>query len=319
MAYISNFYNDSNNRSVIRKRFVNAWNSGNLDLTNIKFHLTKYLEEVAVWGAENILYMSKYRENGKTVYKYYNNETGEFFTDVEDPNIPEYFYKDYSLEDAFDNNVLYMDNALEAVRSEKASEIDHFTYDPVENINDLSNIGLKISVNKGRKFKGEGILIGIIQKNAYWPGGGASYYNAKIYDPATGNIDYANLSYVTFIGFDNIIESYKTWYKENLKNLTEDDIKVRSDYYNGYVFDINDNNMSLIDYLKNNIMKSEDIKKGQEVINNINEEKARKNAAFKEEKMKQLIDWVKNNTDKKGDAIERLAEHIYTKRYGYRD
>ena len=33
--------------------------------------------------------------------------------------------------------------------------------------------------------------------------------------------------------------------------------------------------------------------------------------------MKDLIEWVKKNTDKEGEEIEKLAERIYKKRYEY--
>ena len=58
----------------------------------------------------------------------------------------------------------------------------------------------------------------------------------------------------------------------------------------------------VIDEVKEAI-KNEEIKK-QEAFNN-----------FKNEKMLQLIEWVKNNTDRKGEEIEKLAEHIFNKKY----
>ena len=36
---------------------------------------------------------------------------------------------------------------------------------------------------------------------------------------------------------------------------------------------------------------------------------------LKDQKMPELIQWVKDNTNKEGEEIEKLAEHIFNKRY----
>ena len=59
---------------------------------------------------------------------------------------------------------------------------------------------------------------------------------------------------------------------------------------------------NVVDEVKEEI-KNEEIKKQEAFIK------------FKNEKMPQLIEWVKNNTDRKGEEIEKLAEHIFNKKY----
>jgi len=46
------------------------------------------------------------------------------------------------------------------------------------------------------------------------------------------------------------------------------------------------------------------------------EEKKRKASEFRATKMPEIIEWVKNNTDKEGEDIIKLALHIFNKKYG---
>ena len=64
------------------------------------------------------------------------------------------------------------------------------------------------------------------------------------------------------------------------------------------------------------------LSKYKNVINLLNaydvekEERLNKEKKFKESKMSGIIEWVKNNTDKKTEEdIMKLAEHIFNKKY----
>jgi hypothetical protein len=44
------------------------------------------------------------------------------------------------------------------------------------------------------------------------------------------------------------------------------------------------------------------------------DKKNKEHDELRAEKLPGIIEWVKNNTDKKGDEIDKLAEHIFNKR-----
>ena len=74
-----------------------------------------------------------------------------------------------------------------------------------------------------------------------------------------------------------------------------------------------------MNFVKNSLSENIDYSSARNLIKEKAEakrkEKEEKNKAFKEAKMKDLIEWVKKNTDKKGDDILKLAEYIFNKKY----
>ena len=162
-------------------------------------------------------------------------------------------------------------------------------------------IGLPVKVSGGRKWKGEGFLISIndIYKSRY------KTSSAIVYDPSTNTIQEVNPDFVELNNTDEIMESYRGWARGIISGLTIEDIdpvrvSVNVDFsikrYLSLYRASNPIDMSTASYPAQ-------------------EERDRKEASFKQKKMKDLIEWVKNNTDKTGEEIEILANRIYNKRY----
>ena len=199
-------------------------------------------------------------------------------------------------------------------------------------IDDIACLGLvKVKVNKGRKWKGEGWLVGHCQTS--FSTGYRNIYTkkAKIYDPITNKIETIAFDNVTIIDTSAILEAYKKTLEENIYSATIDDLGIS--YIIDYLPVLQNKFTALnIDILNNidNALSRKNISisswahdKGfmnteinlENAVDEIEDTKKAKKAEFKEKKMAELIEWVKNNTDKKGEEINKLAERIFNKKY----
>lgn len=222
----------------------------------------------------------------------------------------------------------------------KENKLDEFskrpvTIDVMRYLNCLAQTGLvKVNVNRGRKWKGEGYLVGTTEKsfNTGWRNLCTIY--CKIYDPTTNKIETIAYHNVTNFDYSKVKEIYINSIKETVKNLNLDKIEkiawinpITLSFVSSLNIDILreiDNALSSITmdfsswiYSNHNFMNTEF--NLETAIDEVEEAKKIKNAAFKANKMPQLIEWVKTHTDKKGDEITKLAEHIFNKRYGNND
>ncbi len=187
------------------------------------------------------------------------------------------------------------------------------------------NFNLRVSVNGGRKFKGEGYLVNV-EKSSYryatpmyrnhCDGYGLSTtYTALIWNPIDNTINRANLRYINYTDSEEIMSQYKEWAEGIINRATINDIKSNGNY-NLERFDID------IDYSFKKFM--EEVWTPTHVIGDVlntaydpeEEERKKKESEFRASKMPEIIEWVKNNTDKKGEDIIKLAIHIYNKNYG---
>ena len=98
---------------------------------------------------------------------------------------------------------------------------------------------------------------------------------------------------------------------------TDDDVNKTNLRINKNIID----KTSFANFVKNELTEQIDYSSARNLIKEKEEAKRKeqeeKNKAFMESKMKDLIEWVKKNTDKEGEEIEKLAERIYKKRYVY--
>lgn len=161
--------------------------------------------------------------------------------------------------------------------------------------------GLPVKVAGGRKWKGEGLLIRVI--DIYYSRYKTS--SAIVYDPSTNTIQEVNPDFVELNNTDEIMESYRDWARGIISCLTVEDIdpvrvSVNVDF-------------SIKRYLS--LYRASNPIDTSTASYPAQEERDRKKASFKQKKMKDLIEWVKNNTDKTGAEIEILANRIYNKRY----
>lgn len=257
---------------------------------------------IADYGGENIFVADK------TIYnncKYYNNVTGEFFLGgiyiKEVPDVQEGLDDDY-----IDRKLIYKN-----IYDKEKDKIDklYFRQNDIDNNLDSLKGIIKITVKRGRKWKGTGYIIGQ-ETSRYqysaWNSSTTHYY--KVYDDQNNTINTVNKDYADLKDAEDKFNEYKKYRLDLLNKSKESDIEFKDHEFILYTYD------NFIDWLKNKYYDpSIDWSKATDIEQ---EKQNKKSEEFKKKKMPELIEWVKNNTDKKGDEIEKLAERIYNKRYG---
>lgn len=199
-------------------------------------------------------------------------------------------------------------------------------------IKEFANTGLiKAKVTKGRKWKGEGYIIGSFD-SAFNTGYRNIYTTyVKIYDPSTNRIETIALKNVTDFDYSGLIKNYKENIINILNNFTINENKrllivnpITIPLLSSFNFDIlkeienafNDKIINIVSWVVNTPgLLNKDINL-ENAVDELEDAKKAKNEAFKAKKMPELIEWVKNNTDKKGEEINILAERIFNKKYG---
>ena len=186
------------------------------------------------------------------------------------------------------------------------------------------DFNLRISIEGGRKWKGEGYLIDVtsstyryatpMYRNHRDDFGLDTTYTAVVWDPITNTINRANRKYVKFLDEELILSSYKEWAHNIVNHSRINDIAHNGKCVNGcYII--------TSDYSFNTFMA--EVWAPNHVIGDVlstaydpeMEEKKKKESEFRAKKMPEIIEWVKNNTDKTGEEIITLALHIYNKNY----
>lgn len=179
---------------------------------------------------------------------------------------------------------------------------------------------IPVNVVKGRKFKGEGYLI-YAEKSQVMYGWGRYHkeynYYPIIFSPKTKTFEKINsFGYLEFS--DETKALVKETIRKNIKNTKSELLRMA----HGFAYEMSysacdtKNLNNLINYYSLFGLKAFNVV--DEVKEEIKNEEIKKQEAFikfKNEKMPQLIEWVKNNTDRKGEEIEKLAEHIFNKKY----
>lgn len=273
--------------------------------------------EIFKYGSKNIFVLNKNWSGSE--YVYYNNKTGRMFS--------EYYTNDtiFPADFSIDENILTFNEALELglvnnimiLENAKSREIQQFMeMDELPGFNFLdaryNNIfPLKVTVNRGRKFRGEGYITdAYVVESRY----GKSYI-AEIYDPKANTISECTLDYVNFP--ESVLEQFKNYSISIINACTDDDVNKTNLRINKNIID----KTSFANFVKNKLTEQVDYSSARNLIKEKEEAKRKeqeeKNKAFMESKMKDLIEWVKKNTDKEGEEIEKLAERIYKKRYIY--
>ena len=181
---------------------------------------------------------------------------------------------------------------------------------------------IPVNVVRGRKFKGAGYLIYSISTSLSFGTFTKTFTKPVILDPTTGMIHIIN-------SFEYI--EYDDEFRNNFKNLVVKGLKMNEatvySLAHLWAYKMSYSHCDTINY--NSKVKSLG-KIGAKYINipeivkiSINANIAKRELentiareALKKEKMPAIIEWVKNNTDKKTDEdIKKLAEHIFNKKY----
>lgn len=283
-------------------------------------------DAIAQYGVNNIFmvassYRSMYHDDYCS-FTYYNNVTGEFFSDEWATAYAAPAYGNFEcmpIAKAFENNLVDKVKLFEVLKERKLNWINNFTFNFYYKFDELANLHLRVNVSKGRKWKGTGFLVGTFVRSYQWgvkmwhsnnDYGTSHTRYAKIYDPSTNRIETVVSNNVEFVDAEALISKYKEDMINIINNSTSEDIHNRLEIECGTItFE------QWLESHKNTIDTSTAFDEVENAKKIKEQEQEAKKQAFKEKKMIELIEWVKTNTDKHGDEIQKLAEHIFNKRY----
>lgn len=302
--------------------------------------LTAVQKAIKEYGVENISmvgynYHGRY-EDDDCNFIYYNNITGNFFYDEWTTRFacPAYScYECQTLEEADKKGYVDHEKLFSFKKFEMIKQLEKFKFNNIwgETFAKIAPFGLRVEVNRGRKWKGIGYLVGTFTTSYQWgvkmwrsnnDYGTSTTRHAKIYDPTTNRIETVTAEYVKFLDLDNIIEQYKKDMIAIVEATTIDDFTIGKNgtSYSPYSGDSNDTKMN-INCEMVSFMKYLESKGNKLNLNNafdvIEEAAKKKYNDLREKKLPGIITWVRNNTDKteEGEILE-LAEHIFKKHYG---
>lgn len=292
----------------IRKHIAD-YESG--DKMNYWCHPTSWMKEAAKHGAENIFMVGKsYRSHAYDDYAtftYYNQATMEEFTDswTTAGACPSYsLYECMTIEEAFRKGLLDEEKYVRFRKEISLKYLESY-HCPSLSVDDFIKYKVRVEVTGGRKWKGIGYAL-----SSKWVSFG--YHQTKyvsILDPETNLVHEISDRWVhPAEDIETAIPQYREWAKAKIAAVTPDALRMgdRGLYVEGLMF-------NFYDWLEEKAKSVElDMSKA---VNPAQDERDRRKADFKTRKMADLVEWVKKNTDKQGDAILQLAEHIFQKRY----
>ena len=280
------------------------------------------LDRVRETGVDKIFFVSsdyhgRY-EDDDCYFTYWDEDNKEFFNDEWSTRFaaPAYDYYEMPIDFAagWESGMIDKEAYLNIMKSIHLDILNKETF----NNNVAKNYNLRVSVEGGRKFKGEGYLVRVdkssyrfahpMYRNHNEDYGLSTTYTAVIWNPIDNTINRANFNYVNFLDKDIIMEKYINWAKNIIENATIDDIKNNNRRF-----------ILSVDYSFEKFMNevwNPDHNIGDVVSNAYDpemEEKKKKESEYRASKMPGIIEWVKNNTDKQGEDIIKLAIHIFEK------
>ena len=283
--------------------------------------MTVVNELINTFGKDNIFlvdadYHGLY-EDDYCNFTYWNNVNGSMTTDYWTTAFACPSYGEYecmTLEDGINKGLVDMKKLLEYLKATSKMKSINISSMIVEH--EFESFGLRIEAFKGRKWKGVGYWIGSRKTSYQWGVqlwksdngyGTTTTYYCKIYDPMTGCIQYVNINNCRLLDESLLKESYINKYNEALKRCRVEDIVIGS---HGPRLKVNIE--SFKDFVEHETVKPKNI---NYAFDEFEYEQKKKASEFRTKKMSELVEWVKNNTDKKGDEILKLAEKIFIKKY----
>lgn len=260
---------------------------------------------IAERGAENVFYVSRnYRglyEDDDCTFTYWDNVNGQFIYDEWSTRYaaPSFFL--------YEDNIITFDNAKAAGLVNMKLFTDLMVKNACESIDrmqinnfidDIIPTYPRIKVEDGRRWKGNGYLVEkIINENHH-----GTRIIAKVLSTEDFQIHYCNYAYVQYTDAETYLNEYKAYAKEFIKKYTS--VALSNDTLISFKEWVKNNKTNNIGYLVSTAPDPEQ------------EEKNRKLAAKRAENFQNIVEWVKNNTDKtEENDIMALALRIVNKRY----
>lgn len=231
-----------------------------------------------------------------------------------------------NIDDAINENLINITDIISVIINELKigfAGIDLTIFGTKHNLNNPTDIPVKIV--GGRKSKGiEGRLV-CIKKIPCRFGWGA-YHNCYDYHPVIANTETDELIEINSVDYITVPTWFINEYNKKLINNIGNTIDTLKSLAHIYAYKMSYSSYDSRRY-REEINKYSSIATSlfapsENVINIIGKytlgieiEKQIKIDLLKEKHMPNIIDWVKRNTDKKGDDINKLAEHIFNKKY----
>lgn len=273
------------------------------------------------YGAENIFYVNRsyrsmYYDDYCTFY-YYNNITGETFTDewttaAACPGFGRY-ENAVTLDEAFENNLVNKQMILDKARPKYIELINNIDFEISTELAVAAH--LRVKVEGGRKWKGTGLLVGTFATSYQYAHpsfytddssfGCSTVRHAKIWDVVENTVNVCSYAQVKFVDYPEMRKKYIECLTEWVNGLTTDDITTIT------------------------ISTPKELSWDKFVIAHFSillpetptwrdkyaEAEAEKKRAFRERKIADLTEWAKTCTDIPEEEIPAFVERVYKKKY----
>lgn len=281
-----------------------------------KEHELPYIvHTIAEVGVENIFYVDRnYRglyEDDDCTFTYWDNLNGKVINDYWGTHFaaPSFFL--------YEDNIIRFHDAAEAglinvelLRAHKVEKMhDIVNRMQISKVHEyIVNTYPRVKVEGGRKFKGEGYFIEKITESSIY---GDKIY-AKILSTEDFQIHYCNYRFVQFVDAENILNAYKEYAHAQIEETLKNNPRT---ICNGTTYRMSEDVIpsieKFVERYKNNVEGLVANAPDPEMY-----ERNMKLAAKRAENFKNIIEWVKTNTDKTtDDEIMELALRILNKRY----
>ncbi len=241
-------------------------------------------------------------------------------------DMPEYKYS-VTLDEAIENNIVSIEKMINVCVKylhicKNLPEID--SYATTKSIENTTMI--QVDVVRGRKYKGKGYLIYAVKEISFYNFRNNVSYKPVIVDPKTRTIHIVNS--FEYLKYDDVfVKQVLHEIRNCIENTKEELMRIAHTFAYKVSYSSCDTttyncmiNMyrlrGLEKVVKHEKMLCTDIQSIiDETIQKQNIEKENAIAKLKSQKMPKLIEWVEKNTDKTGEDIVKLAEHIFNKKY----
>jgi len=265
------------------------------------------------FGAENIFFINQNYNCETYTYHYYNAVTNQEFEDYTFTWIgdsDEVMRNCITIEEAIKYNVFDATEINKKWRNNillhyKVKDYQFTSWHDINGFKEL--LGLEVIVDGGRKYKGQGILIGVRENSFY------DYYNRVhrdytviVYDKEQNMIGEANAKYCKIINLDEYKNEYNDYLAQEAEKIiygqrlnVGSTVLEFNSWIKKYTVDVNSLDTTGMSYPEERKRQRK-----QEVF------ESKKNA-----KIEKIIKWIKDKKPEMTDPeeIRKFAEHIYKK------
>lgn len=226
-----------------------------------------------------------------------------------------------NLNDAVEQGLITIDELINLMCSQLGFNFNRVDMGVIASRHTIDNpLDIPVKIVRGRKGKGINgrLMYAIKERERYGLG---AYHDCYNYRPVVMNIETGEMVYpnsMSYLEYDtDFIIRFNEAIMENIPHTINEVYSLAHiwAYELSYCACDKDNYHYLIQkYSGKGIIVGENISSElQNAIDNHKADELRKLNERKEQELPKIIEWVKNNTDKQGDDILKLAEHIWNK------